>query len=213
MPQYTFDLDAIWLGGQEVATAQQLLEHPKERLDHPPQAIDLPDEFSRKIKAVGRDSQGPLAHRPRLWALQGSRRCETAPPATPRTVCATDSRTATPPWPWEAMRAVKPCSALKYFKPWMSSGRILRRAAAIFPFGPLPRVFNLWNRRRGHGQVKNLPPRAAAHFVPNTTGTGANCASASGAGESCEKSVRTHFCEAPCPAWPCRAASLEATGK
>jgi hypothetical protein len=37
MPQYTFDLDAIWLGGQGVATAQQLLEHPKERLDHPPQ--------------------------------------------------------------------------------------------------------------------------------------------------------------------------------
>jgi len=24
---------------------------------------------------------------------------------------------------------------------------------------PWPRVFNLWNRYRGHGQVKNLPPR------------------------------------------------------
>jgi hypothetical protein len=35
MPQYTFDLDAIWLGGQEMATAEQLLEHPEERLDHP----------------------------------------------------------------------------------------------------------------------------------------------------------------------------------
>ena len=28
-------------------------------------------------------------------------------------------------------------------------------------FGPWPRVFNLWNRCQGHGQVKNLPPRAA----------------------------------------------------
>jgi len=26
-------------------------------------------------------------------------------------------------------------------------------------FGPWPRVCNLWNPRRGHGQVKNLPPR------------------------------------------------------
>ena len=47
-------------------------------------------------------------------------------------------------------------------------------AGAIFwdakEFGPWPRVFNLWDRYRGRGQVKNLPPRRAAHFVPNTTG-------------------------------------------
>ena len=46
-----------------MATTQQLLEHPKERLDHPPQAIDLSNEFSRKIKAVGRDSKEAIAVR------------------------------------------------------------------------------------------------------------------------------------------------------
>ena len=58
----------------------------------------------------------------------------------------------------------------------MSSGRILRRAAAmahtlaehywdaaLFP-APWPRVFNLWNRYRGHGQVKNLPPRGNSTY-------------------------------------------------
>ena len=29
------DLDALWLGRQEMATAQQLLEHPEECLNHP----------------------------------------------------------------------------------------------------------------------------------------------------------------------------------
>ena len=37
-------------------------------------------------------------------------------------------------------------------------------------FDPWPRVFNLWNPRLGHGQVKNLPPRGTAHAVPNRSG-------------------------------------------
>jgi hypothetical protein len=31
--------------------------------------------------------------------------------------------------------------------------------AALFPSDPWPRVLNLWNPRRGNGQVENLPPR------------------------------------------------------
>jgi hypothetical protein len=34
-------------------------------------------------------------------------------------------------------------------------------------FDPWPRVFNLWNTRGGRGQLKNLPPRGAAHPAPN----------------------------------------------
>ena len=44
-------------------TAQKLLEHPEECLNHPPQAIDLSNEFSRKIKAVSRDSKEAVAVR------------------------------------------------------------------------------------------------------------------------------------------------------
>ena len=39
-----------------------------------------------------------------------------------------------------------------------------------FLSSPWPRVFNLWSRCRGHGQVENLPPRGAAHPVPNRSG-------------------------------------------
>ena len=63
-------------------------------------------------------------------------------------------------------------------------------------FGPWPRVFNLWNRCQGHGQVKNLPPRRAARIVPHRTGTqlvslsGGNTAfRESGAGKSRENCV------------------------
>jgi hypothetical protein len=64
MPQYTWDLDAIRLGGQEMATAQQLLEHPEEVLDQPPQAIQLTDEFGGKIEAIRGDPQKAVAVRP-----------------------------------------------------------------------------------------------------------------------------------------------------
>ncbi|MEI6256698.1 MAG: hypothetical protein WCQ77_08645 [Planctomycetota bacterium] len=50
MPKETPDLHAVLLGGKQMATAQQLLEHPKERLDQPPQPIHLAAEFSGQIE-------------------------------------------------------------------------------------------------------------------------------------------------------------------
>lgn len=44
------DLDAVLFCGQEVAAAEELLEHPKEVLDQPPQTIHLTDELGRKIE-------------------------------------------------------------------------------------------------------------------------------------------------------------------
>ena len=51
----------------------------------------------------------------------------------------------------------------------ISCRTLLERSS--FLSSPWPRVFNLWSRCRGHGQVENLPPRGAAHPVPNRSGT------------------------------------------
>ncbi len=58
------DLDAVRLGGQEMAAAEELLEHPKEVLDQPPQTIQFTDEFGGKIEPIRSDPQKAIAVRP-----------------------------------------------------------------------------------------------------------------------------------------------------
>lgn len=45
------------LGGQEMAAAKQLLEHPEEVLDQPPQAMHLTDQLGGKIEAIRSNPQ------------------------------------------------------------------------------------------------------------------------------------------------------------
>ncbi len=49
------------LGGQEMAAAKQLLEHPEEVLDQPPQAIHLTDQLGGKIEAIRSTPQEAVA--------------------------------------------------------------------------------------------------------------------------------------------------------
>lgn len=61
------NLHSIGFRGQEMAAAEQLLEHSEEVLDQPSQSIHLADEFSGQIEAIRGDPQEDPGER-RAWA-------------------------------------------------------------------------------------------------------------------------------------------------
>ena len=52
-----------------MTAAQNMLEHPEKELDRPPVPIDVGDHLGRHVQHVGRDTQNPVAGRPRRLAL------------------------------------------------------------------------------------------------------------------------------------------------